>query len=122
MRRKIIHSGCSEHDVWFVINHMQKKTQFIFAIHTYYLCIKRCSTTYIRETVRKKIYVGKICLTGNTIRRIDIVSRCLEKKHNNCCETKFIKMPFIYYLQNKSISGYSSAWIFWHQGGQIMDL
>ena len=42
----------------------------------------------------------KICLTGDTIRRIDIVSRCLENKNNNCCETKFVKMPFVNYLQN----------------------
>ena len=27
---------------------------------------------------------AKICLTGDTIRRIDIVSRCFENKNNNC--------------------------------------
>ena len=40
-----------------------------------------------------------ICLTGDTISRINIVSRCFENKNNNCCETKFVKMPFVYYLQ-----------------------
>ena len=29
----------------------------------------------------------------------DIVSRCFENKNNNCCETKFVKMTFVYYLQ-----------------------
>ena len=59
-----------------------------------------------------------ICLTGDTIRRIDIVSSCFEKKNNNCCETKFVKMPFVYYLQiYKSTSGYSAAWTSWHQCG-----
>ena len=42
-------------------------------------------------------FKAKICLTGNTIRRIDIESRCFENKNNNCCETKFVKMPFVYY-------------------------
>ena len=42
---------------------------------------------------------SKICLTGDTNRRIDTVSRCFENKNNNCCETKFVKMPFVYYLQ-----------------------
>ena len=34
---------------------------------------------------------AKICLTGDTIRRIDIVSRCFENKNNNCCEAKHCK-------------------------------
>ena len=41
-------------------------------------------------------------VTGDTIRRIDIVSRCFENKNDNCCETKISKiskMPFVYYLQ-----------------------
>ena len=34
---------------------------------------------------------AKICLTRDTIHRIDIVSRCFENKNNNCCETKLCK-------------------------------
>ena len=38
---------------------------------------------------------AKICLTGDTIRRIDIVSRCFENKNNNCCEAKLCKNAII---------------------------
>ena len=41
--------------------------------------------------------IPKICLTGDTIRQIDIVSRCFEDKNNNFCETKLVKMLFVYY-------------------------
>ena len=34
---------------------------------------------------------AKICLTGDTIRQIDIVSRYFENKYNNYCETKLFK-------------------------------
>ena len=36
-------------------------------------------------------FLSKICLTGDTIRQIDIASRCFENKKKNCCETKFCK-------------------------------
>ena len=39
---------------------------------------------------------AKICLTEDKICQIDIVSRCFENKNNNCCEPKFVKMPFVY--------------------------
>ena len=32
--------------------------------------------------------MAQICLTRDTIRRMDIVSRCFENKNNHCCETK----------------------------------
>ena len=36
-------------------------------------------------------FYAKICLTRDTICRIDIVSRCFENKNNNCCEFFFCK-------------------------------
>ena len=61
---------------------------------------EKTQTLVIFVTLPKSINsIAKICLTGDTIRRIDIVSRCFENINNNCCETKFVKMPFVYYLQ-----------------------
>ena len=34
---------------------------------------------------------AKICLTGDTIHWIDIVSECFENKNNNCCEINIYK-------------------------------
>ena len=46
---------------------------------------------------------AKICLTGDTIRRIDIVSRCFENKNNNCCETKLCKNAICLLITNLQI-------------------
>ena len=61
---------------------------------------EKTQTLVIFVTLPKSINsIAKICLTGDTIRRIDIVSRCFENINNNCCETKFVKMPFVYYYK-----------------------
>ena len=46
---------------------------------------------------------AKICLTGDAIRRIDIVSRCFENKNNNCCEIKLGKNAIRLLLINLQI-------------------
>ena len=41
--------------------------------------------------LKPSYFKANICLTEDTICRIDIVSRCFENKNNNCCETKLCK-------------------------------
>ena len=70
----------------------------------------RCNR-YCKKASGKLCLKSKTCLIEDRIHRIDIVSRGFENKNNNFCETKFSKMPFVYYLQiYKSISGYSADW------------
>ena len=58
-------------------------------------CFHATSTKWLLKDVhflvKKKYTKAKICLTGDTICRIDIVSRCFENKNKNCCETKHCK-------------------------------
>ena len=65
---------------------------------------------------------SKICLTGDTIRRIDIVSKCFENKNNNCCETKFCKNAICLLPIHKftnPLSGHPNARMSKSQSSQI---
>ena len=64
-------------------------------------------------------HMSKICLTRDTIRWINIVSRCFQNKNNNWCETKICKNAICLLCIYKSISGYSMAWTMGQQDGQI---
>ena len=46
---------------------------------------------YLVGVLMKHFLEAKLCLTRDTIHRIDIISRCFENKNNNCCETNFCK-------------------------------
>ena len=47
--------------------------------------------------------MAKIYFTGDTIHRIDIVSRCFKNKNNNCCETKHWKNAIYLLITNLQI-------------------
>ena len=49
------------------------------------------------------LFHKNICLNGDTIRRIDIVSRCFENKNNNCYETKIFKNAICLLFTNLQI-------------------
>ena len=66
-----VHTQCSK---------IHKKVQFLGEILTA-VCLKT-----------------KISLIGDTIRQIDIISRCFEKKNNNCCEIKLCKNAICFLL------------------------
>ena len=63
------------------------------------MCDRFNATIEKSQVCCQKKRAQKTISSSDTFRRIDIVSRCFENKNNNCCEKKFVKMTFVYYLQ-----------------------
>ena len=62
-------------------------------------CCNPCYPHYTQVLKNTQQYFSMIYLTGDTIDRIDIVSRCFEKKTIIVLKQNLAKMPFVYYLQ-----------------------